>query len=95
MKKKSYFEVLKEIERDRDKCNKYERFDVQLLLGSICAKLVEQVEKDEKVESINYTIPIRDQIYDITVRRLKKNEGGSDGICEIRLEAARGVEKEP
>ena len=50
MKEKSYFEVLKEIERDRDKCNKYERFDVQLLLGSICAKLVEQVEKDEKVE---------------------------------------------
>jgi len=45
MKEKSYFEVLKEIERDRDKCNKYERFDVQLLLGSICAKLVEQVEK--------------------------------------------------
>ena len=32
MKEKSYFEVLKEIERDRDKCNKYERFDVQLLL---------------------------------------------------------------
>lgn len=53
MKERSYFEVLKEIERDRDKCNKYERFDVQLLLGSICAKLVEQVEKDEKVESIN------------------------------------------
>ena len=79
MKEKSYFEVLKEIERDRDKCNKYERFDVQLLLGSICAKLVEQVEKDEKVESINYTIPIRD----ITVRRLKKSEGDSDGICEI------------
>ena len=46
MKEKSYFEVLKEIERDRDKCNKYERFDVQLLLGSICAKLVEQVEQD-------------------------------------------------
>lgn len=88
MKEKSYFEVLKEIERDRDKCNKdkcnkYERFDVQLLLGSICAKLVEQVEKDEKVESINYTIPIRDQVYDITVRQLKKNEGESDGICEI------------
>ena len=79
MKEKSYFEVLKEIERDRDKCNKYERFDVQLLLGSICAKLVEQVEKDEKVESINYTIPIRD----LTVRRLKKSEGDSDGICEI------------
>ena len=38
MKEKSYFEVLKEIERDCDKCNKYERFDVQLLLGSICAK---------------------------------------------------------
>ena len=77
MKEKSYFEVLKEIERDRDKCNKYERFDVQLLLGSICAKLIEQVE------SINYTIPIRDQVYDITVKRLKKNEGVSDGICEI------------
>lgn len=83
MKEKSYFEVLKEIECDRDKCNKYERFDVQLLLGSICAKLVEQVEKDEKVESINYTIPIRDQVYDITVKRLKKSEGVSDGICEI------------
>ena len=72
IKEKSYFEILKEIERDRDKGNKYERFDVQLLLGSICAKLVEQVEKDEKVESIDYTIPIRDQVYDITVRRLKR-----------------------
>ena len=26
MREKSYYEVLKEIERDRDKCNKYERF---------------------------------------------------------------------
>ena len=33
--------------------------------------------KDEKVESINYTIPIRDQVYDITVRRLKRTKVGA------------------
>nr|DAY27275.1 MAG TPA: hypothetical protein [Caudoviricetes sp.] len=80
MKEKTYFEVLGEIERSRDK---YKHFDVQLLLGSICAKLVEQVKQDEKVESINYTIPIRDQLYNITVSRLEKSEGVSDGIREI------------
>lgn len=78
MREKSYYEVLTEMEKE-----KYNKLDVQLSLGAICAGLVEQVEKDEKVESINYTIPIRDQVYDITVRRLKKNEGESDGICEI------------
>lgn len=69
MKEKSYFEVLKEIERDRDKCNKYERFDVQLSLGAICAGLVKELQNDKKLNEINYTIPIGEQLYEISVRK--------------------------
>lgn len=73
MREKTYYEVLEEIECVRDK-NKYEHFDVQLSLGATCAKLVEQVEKDKKLRSAHIAIPIRDQLYDITVYRLENEK---------------------
>ena len=67
MKEKTYYEIIVEMEG-----KKYDRLEVQLSLGSICAELVKQLQSDEQLNEINYTISIENQLYEISV---KKKEG--------------------
>ena len=48
---------------------KYNKLDVQLSLGAICAGLVKQLKSDKELNEINYTIPIGKQLYEISVRK--------------------------
>ena len=64
MKEKTYYEVLAEIEKE-----KYNKLDVQLSLGTICAGLVKELQNDKELNEINYTIPIGKQLYEISVRK--------------------------
>lgn len=64
MKEKTYYEVLAEMEKE-----KYNKLDVQLSLGAICAGLVKQLKSDKELNEINYTIPIGKQLYEISVRK--------------------------
>lgn len=66
MKEKTYYEVLAEAEIEKEKYNK---LDVQLSLGAICAGLVKELQNDKKLNEINYTIPIGKQLYEISVRK--------------------------
>lgn len=67
MKEKTYYEVIGEMEGKQ-----YDHLETQLSLGSICAELVKQLQSDEQLDEINYTIPIENQLYEISV---KKKEG--------------------
>ena len=67
MKEKTYYEVIVEMEG-----KKYDELETQLSLGAICAGLVKQLQSDEQLNEINYTIPIENQLYEIAV---KKKEG--------------------
>ena len=67
MKEKTYYEVIVEMEG-----KKYDHLEIQLSLGAICAGLVKQLQSDEQLNEINYTIPIENQLYEIAV---KKKEG--------------------
>lgn len=64
MKEKTYHEVLEEMEKE-----KYNKLDVQLSLGAICAGLVKQLKSDKELNETNYTIPIGKQLYEISVRK--------------------------
>lgn len=64
MKEKTYYEVIVEMEG-----KKYDRLDVQLSLGAICAELVKQLQNDKQLNGINYTIPIEKQLYEISVKK--------------------------
>ena len=64
MKEKTYYEVIVEMEG-----KKYDRLDVQLSLGAICAELVKQLQNDKQLNEINYTIPIEKQLYEISVKK--------------------------
>ena len=64
MKEKTYYEIIVEMEG-----KKYDRLDVQLSLGAICAELVKQLQKDKQLNEINYTIPIEKQLYEISVKK--------------------------
>lgn len=67
MKEKTYFEILEEMEQD-----KLKKFDPQKLLGDLCARVVKRLQDDEQLTEGDFVIPIKDQLYEITV---KKKEG--------------------
>ena len=67
MIEKTYYEVIVEMEGKQ-----YDKLETQLSLGAICAGLVKQLQSDEQLNEINYTIPIENQLYEIAV---KKKEG--------------------
>lgn len=64
MKEKTYYEVLEEMDG-----KKYDRLETQLSLGAICAELVKELQNDKQLNEINYTIPIENQLYEISVRK--------------------------
>lgn len=69
MKEKTYFEILEEMEQD-----KLKKFDPQkalgaLWLGALCAKLVKRLQDDEQLTEDNFVIPIKDQLYEISIKK--------------------------
>lgn len=64
MKEKTYFEVLKEMEQD-----KLKKFDPQMALGTLCAGLVKRLQDDKQLTEDNFIIPIKDQLYEISVKK--------------------------
>lgn len=64
MKEKSYYEVIAEMESKR-----YDKLELQLSLGAICAGLIKELQNDKKLNEINYTIPIKKQLYEISVKK--------------------------
>lgn len=64
MKEKTYYEVLEEMDG-----KKYDRLEIQLSLGAICAELVKELQNDKQLNEINYTIPIKKQLYEISVKK--------------------------
>lgn len=64
MREKTYYEIIVEMEG-----KKYDRLEVQLSLGAICAELVKQLQDDKQLNEINYTIPIEKQLYEISVKK--------------------------
>lgn len=64
MKEKSYFEVLEEMEQD-----KLKKFDPQMALGTLCAGLVKRLQDDKQLTEDNFIIPIKDQLYEISVKK--------------------------
>lgn len=64
MKEKTYYEVIAEMESKR-----YDKLEIQLSLGAICAGLVKELQNNKQLNEINYTIPIGKQLYEISVRK--------------------------
>ena len=64
MKEKTYYEVIAEMES-----NRYNKLEIQLSLGAICAGLVKELQNDKRLNEINYTIPIKKQLYEISVKK--------------------------
>lgn len=64
MKEKTYYEVLEEMDG-----KKYDRLETQLSLGAICAELVKELQNDKQLNEINYTIPIKKQLYEISAKK--------------------------
>lgn len=64
MKEKTYFEVLEEMEQD-----KLKKFDPQMALGTLCAGLVKRLQDDKQLTEDNFIIPIKDQLYEISVKK--------------------------
>ena len=64
MKEKTYYEVIAEMESKR-----YDKLKIQLSLGAICAGLVKELQNDKQLNEINYTISIKKQLYEISVKK--------------------------
>ena len=64
MKEKTYFEILKEMEQD-----KLKKFDPQTALGALCARVVKRLQDDEQLTEDNFIIPIKKQLYEISVKK--------------------------
>ena len=64
MKEKTYFEILEEMEQD-----KLKKFDLQMALGALCARLVKRLQDDKQLTEGDFIIPIKDQLYEISVRK--------------------------
>lgn len=64
MKEKTYYEVIAEMES-----NRYNKLEIQLSLGAICAGLVKELQNNKQLNEINYTIPIKKQLYEISVKK--------------------------
>lgn len=64
MKEKTYFEILEEMEQD-----KLKKFDPKMALGTLCAGLVKRLQDDKQLTEDNFIIPIKDQLYEISVKK--------------------------
>lgn len=64
MKEKTYFEILEEMEQD-----KLKKFDPQTALGALCARVVKRLQDDEQLTEGNFIIPIKKQLYEISVKK--------------------------
>lgn len=64
MKEKTYFEILEEMEQD-----KLKKFDPQMVLGDLCARLVKRLQDDKQLTEGDFIIPIKDQLYEISVKK--------------------------
>ena len=64
MKEKTYYGVLEEMENKR-----YDKLEIQLSLEAICAGLVKELQNNKQLNEINYTIPIKKQLYEISVKK--------------------------
>lgn len=64
MKEKTYFEILEEMEQD-----KLKKFDPQMLLGDLCARVVKRLQDDKQLTEGDFIIPIKDQLYEISVKK--------------------------
>lgn len=73
MKEKTYFEILEEIEQD-----KLKKFDPQTALGALCARLVKRLQDDKQLTEDNFIIPIKDHLYEISVKKKEVENGTSE-----------------
>ena len=73
MKEKTYFEILEEMEQD-----KLKKFDPQTVFGALCAKLVKRLQDDEQLTEGNFIIPIKKQLYEISVKKKEVENGTSE-----------------
>ncbi len=64
MKEKTYFEILEEMEQD-----KLKKFDPQMVLGDLCARVVKRLQDDKQLTEGDFIIPIKDQLYEISVKK--------------------------
>lgn len=64
MKEKTYFEILEEMEQD-----KLKKFDPQTALVDLCARVVKQLQDDEQLTEDNFIIPIKKQLYEISIKK--------------------------
>lgn len=69
MKEKTYFEILEEMEQD-----KLKKFDPQTALGALCARVVKRLQDDEQLTEDNFIIPIKKQLYEISVKKKRGRE---------------------
>ena len=73
MKEKTYFEILEEMEQD-----KLKKFDPQTALGALCARVVKRLQDDEQLTEENFIIPIKKQLYEISVKKKEVENGTSE-----------------
>lgn len=73
MKEKTYFEILEEMEQD-----KLKKFDPHTALGALCARVVKRLQDDEQLTEGNFIIPIKKQLYEISVKKKEVENGTSE-----------------
>ena len=73
MKEKTYFKILEEMEQD-----KLKKFDPQKALGALCARVVKRLQDDEQLTEGNFIIPIKKQLYEISVKKKEVENGTSE-----------------
>ena len=73
MKEKTYFEILEEMEQD-----KLKKFNPQTALGALCARVVKRLQNDEQLTEDNFIIPIKKQLYEISVKKKEVENGTSE-----------------
>ena len=49
--------------------DKLKKFDPQKALGALCARLVKRLQDDKQLTEDNFVIPIKNQLYEITVKK--------------------------
>lgn len=75
MKEKTYFEILEEIEGQKDS----ER-EKRIEIGEKCLNAIKSLESRNEVLSVNHLVRFNGKEYNICIHRW---EGGKDGTSEI------------
>jgi len=75
MKKKTYFEILEEIEKQ-----KHSEYTLQLELGEKCLNAIKSLEEVKEIKSVENLVKFNGKDYNISISEWK---GFKDGICEI------------